>query len=60
MEQEKTTTIARLHTALKIQDIGRAVQTLSPPFEQIERHAENWEWKLIKHQQGADPAAVIL
>ena len=59
----KTTTIAKVAYRLKNQ--GYAVVLAAGDtyragaLEQIERHAENLGVKLIKHQQGADPAAVI-
>ncbi|MGA3198759.1 MAG: signal recognition particle-docking protein FtsY [Halobacteriota archaeon] len=59
----KTTTIAKLAYRLKNQ--GYAVVLAAGDtyragaLEQIERHADNLGVKLIKHQQGADPAAVI-
>ncbi|MGZ7133408.1 MAG: signal recognition particle receptor subunit alpha, partial [Halobacteriota archaeon] len=59
----KTTTIAKVAYRLKNQ--GYAVVLAAGDtyragaLEQIERHAENLCVKLIKHQQGADPAAVI-
>jgi len=59
----KTTTIAKLAYRLKSQ--GYAVVLAAGDtyragaLEQIERHADNLGVKLIRHQQGADPAAVI-
>ncbi len=59
----KTTTIAKI--AYKLKNQGYSVVLAAGDtyragaVEQIERHAENLGLKLIKHQQGADPAAVI-
>ncbi|MDY6965287.1 MAG: signal recognition particle-docking protein FtsY [Halobacteriota archaeon] len=59
----KTTSIAKL--AHKLLDDGYSVVLASGDTfragatEQIERHANNLGLKLIKHQEGADPAAVV-
>lgn len=59
----KTTTIAKLAHRLKKQGYGVVLAAgdtyRAGALEQIERHAANLGVKLIKHQQGADPAAVI-
>ncbi len=59
----KTTTIAKIAHRLKNQGYSVVLAAgdtyRAGAVEQIERHAENLGLKLIKHQQGADPAAVI-
>lgn len=59
----KTTTIAKIAYRLKNQGYSVVLAAgdtyRAGAIEQIERHAENLGLKLIKHQQGADPAAVI-
>ncbi|MGZ4939815.1 MAG: signal recognition particle-docking protein FtsY [Halobacteriota archaeon] len=59
----KTTTIAKIAHRLKSQGYSVVLAAgdtyRAGALEQIERHAENLGVKLIKHQQGADPAAVI-
>ena len=59
----KTTTIAKIAYRLKNQGYSVVLAAgdtyRAGAVEQIERHAENLGLKLIKHQQGADPAAVI-
>ncbi len=59
----KTTTIAKIAHRLKNQGYSVVLAAgdtyRAGAIEQIERHAENLGLKLIKHQQGADPAAVI-
>lgn len=59
----KTTTIAKVAYRLKNQGYSVVLAAgdtyRTGAVEQIERHAENLGLKLIKHQQGADPAAVI-
>ncbi|MDD1721602.1 MAG: signal recognition particle-docking protein FtsY [Euryarchaeota archaeon] len=59
----KTTTIAKIAHRLKFQGYSIVLAAgdtyRAGALEQIERHAENLGVKLIKHQQGADPAAVI-
>jgi fused signal recognition particle receptor len=59
----KTTTIAKIAYRLKSQGYSVVLAAgdtyRAGAIEQIERHAENLGLKLIKHQQGADPAAVI-
>ena len=59
----KTTTIAKMAHRLKSQGYSVVLAAgdtyRAGALEQIERHAENLDVKLIKHQQGADPAAVI-
>jgi fused signal recognition particle receptor len=59
----KTTTIAKIAHRLKSQGYSIVLAAgdtyRAGAVEQIEKHAENLGLKLIKHQQGADPAAVI-
>ncbi|MGZ4935640.1 MAG: signal recognition particle-docking protein FtsY [Halobacteriota archaeon] len=59
----KTTTIAKIAHRLRSQGYSVVLAAgdtyRAGALEQIERHAENLGVKLIKHQQGADPAAVI-
>jgi fused signal recognition particle receptor len=59
----KTTTIAKLAYRLKNQGYSVVLAAgdtyRAGALEQIERHAENLGVKLVKHKQGADPAAVI-
>jgi fused signal recognition particle receptor len=59
----KTTTIAKVAHRLKNQGYGVVLAAgdtyRAGALEQIARHADNLGVKLIKHQQGADPAAVI-
>ncbi len=59
----KTTTIAKVAHRLKSQGYSVVLAAgdtyRAGALEQIERHAEKLGVKLIKHQQGADPAAVI-
>jgi fused signal recognition particle receptor len=59
----KTTTIAKVAYRLKNQGYGVVLAAgdtyRAGALEQIARHAENLGVKLIKHQPGADPAAVI-
>ncbi len=59
----KTTTIAKIAHRLKSQGYSVVLAAgdtyRAGALEQIERHAENLGVKLIRHQQGADPAAVI-
>ena len=59
----KTTTIAKLAYRLKNQGYSVVLAAgdtyRAGALEQIERHAEKLGVKLVKHQQGADPAAVI-
>jgi fused signal recognition particle receptor len=59
----KTTTIAKVAHRLKKQGYSVVLAAgdtyRAGALEQIERHAENLGVKLVKHQQGADPAAVI-
>jgi len=58
----KTTTIAKIADRLKKQNhsvvIAAADTFRAGAIEQIEHHAEKLGIKIIKHQQGADPAAV--
>lgn len=58
----KTTTIAKIAHRLKKQNytvvIAAADTFRAGAIDQIERHARKLGIKLIKHQQGADPAAV--
>ncbi len=59
----KTTTIAKM--AERFKDMGYSVVIAAGDtfragaIEQIEKHAETLGIKLIKHQEGADPAAII-
>ncbi len=59
----KTTTIAKM--AQRLTDQGYSVVIAAGDtfragaIEQIEKHAETLGIKLIKHQEGADPAAII-
>jgi len=59
----KTTTIAKVACRLKNQGYSVVLAAgdtyRAGALEQIERHAEKLRVKLVKHQQGADPAAVI-
>jgi len=59
----KTTTIAKVTHRLKNQGYSVVLAAgdtyRAGALEQIERHAEKLGVKLVKHQQGADPAAVI-
>ncbi len=59
----KTTTIAKIAQRLTSQGYSVVLAAgdtyRAGALEQIERHAEKLGVKLIKHQQGADPAAVI-
>jgi fused signal recognition particle receptor len=59
----KTTTIAKIAYRLKKQGYGVVLAAgdtyRAGALEQIDLHATNLGIKLIKHRQGADPAAVI-
>jgi len=59
----KTTTIAKIAERFKVQGysvvIAAADTFRAGAIEQIERHAELLGIKLIKHQEGADPAAIV-
>ena len=59
----KTTTIAKMAQRFKEQGysvvIAAADTFRAGAIEQIERHAESLGIKLIKHQEGADPAAIV-
>ena len=59
----KTTTIAKMAERFKDQGysvvIAAADTFRAGAIEQIEKHAESLGIKLIKHQEGADPAAII-
>lgn len=59
----KTTSIAKIAKRLIGKDysvvIASADTYRAGATEQIEEHAQNLGLKLIKHQQGADPAAVV-
>jgi fused signal recognition particle receptor len=59
----KTTTIAKMAERFKEQGysvvIAAADTFRAGAIEQIEKHAESLGIKLIKHQEGADPAAII-
>jgi fused signal recognition particle receptor len=58
----KTTTMAKIANRLKKQNytlvIAAADTFRAGAIDQIERHADRLGIKVIKHQQGADPAAV--
>jgi len=59
----KTTTIAKMAERFKEQGYSVVIAAgdtfRAGAIEQIERHAESLGIKLIKHQEGADPAAVV-
>lgn len=59
----KTTTIAKMAQRFKAQGYSVVIAAgdtfRAGAIEQIDRHAEALGIKLIKHQEGADPAAVI-
>jgi fused signal recognition particle receptor len=59
----KTTTIAKLGERLKNNGYGVVIAAgdtfRAGAIEQLEKHAERLEIKIIKQQQGSDPAAVI-
>jgi fused signal recognition particle receptor len=59
----KTTTIAKLAELLKEKKYGVVIAAgdtfRAGAIEQLEKHAERLNIKMIKHQQGSDPAAVI-
>lgn len=59
----KTTTIAKMAERLKEQGYSVVIAAgdtfRTGAIEQIERHADVLGIKLIKHQEGADPAAVV-
>jgi fused signal recognition particle receptor len=59
----KTTTIAKLAERLKEQKYNVVIAAgdtfRAGAIEQLEQHANRLGVKMIKHQQGADPAAVI-
>ncbi len=59
----KTTTIAKMAERFKEQGYSVVIAAgdtfRAGAIEQIERHAETLGIKLIKHQEGADPAAII-
>ncbi len=59
----KTTTIAKMAERFKEQGYSVVIAAgdtfRAGAIEQIERHAEALGIKLIKHQEGADPAAVV-
>ncbi len=59
----KTTTIAKMAERFKEQGYSVVIAAgdtfRAGAIEQIERHAEALGIKLIKHQEGADPAAII-
>ncbi len=59
----KTTTIAKLAELLKEKKYGVVIAAgdtfRAGAIEQLEKHAERLSVKIIKHQQGSDPAAVI-
>jgi fused signal recognition particle receptor len=59
----KTTTIAKLAEYLMEKDYGVVIAAgdtfRAGAIEQLEKHAERLRVKMIKHQQGSDPAAVI-
>ncbi len=59
----KTTTIAKMAERFKVQGYSVVIAAgdtfRAGAIEQIDKHAEALGIKLIKHQEGADPAAVI-
>jgi fused signal recognition particle receptor len=59
----KTTSIAKLGERLKNNGYGVVIAAgdtfRAGAIEQLEKHAERLGIKIIKHQQGSDPAAVI-
>ncbi len=59
----KTTTIAKLAERLKEKNYSVVIAAgdtfRAGAIEQLEKHAERLDVKMIKHQQGSDPAAVI-
>jgi signal recognition particle-docking protein FtsY len=59
----KTTTIAKLTERLKEQGYSVVIAAgdtfRAGAIEQLQKHADRLGVKMIKHQQGADPAAVI-
>ncbi|HTX44360.1 MAG TPA: signal recognition particle-docking protein FtsY [Methanocella sp.] len=59
----KTTTIAKLAEFLKEKKYGVVIAAgdtfRAGAIEQLEKHAERLNIKMIKHPQGSDPAAVI-
>ena len=59
----KTTSIAKLGERLKEQGYSVVIAAgdtfRAGAIEQLEKHADRLGLKMIKHQQGADPAAVI-
>jgi fused signal recognition particle receptor len=59
----KTTTIAKMAERFKEQGYSVVIAAgdtfRAGAIEQIERHADSLGIKLIKHQEGADPAAVV-
>ncbi len=59
----KTTTIAKMGQRFKEQGYSVVVAAADTfragAIEQIERHADSLGIKLIKHQEGADPAAIV-
>jgi|SRR5271157_3705292 len=59
----KTTTVAKLAERLKEKGYGVVIAAgdtfRAGAIEQLEKHAERLDIKMIKHQQGSDPAAVI-
>ncbi len=59
----KTTTIAKMAERFKEQGYSVVIAAgdtfRAGAIEQIERHAESLGIKLIKHQEGADPAAIV-
>jgi len=59
----KTTTVAKMAERFKIQGYSVVIAAgdtfRAGAIEQIDRHAEALGIKIIKHQEGADPAAII-
>ena len=59
----KTTTIAKMAERFKVQGYSVVIAAgdtfRAGAIEQIDRHAQALGIKLIKHQEGADPAAII-
>jgi len=59
----KTTTIAKLAERLKENNMGVVIAAgdtfRAGAIEQLEKHADRLGVKIVKHEQGSDPAAVI-
>ena len=59
----KTTTVAKMAERFKSQNYSVVIAAgdtfRAGAIEQIDRHAEALGIKIIKHQEGSDPAAII-